>query len=68
MVGETVVVEVDARGHMTGDVSGRLVEGVADDIPSTAPHLSPIEALEVALKFTGDQPGDVMFDSQKTPS
>ena len=65
VVGETLVVEVDDRGHMTGDVSGRLVEGVADDIPSTAPHLSPMEALEVALKFTGDQPGDVMFDPQK---
>ena len=53
VVGESVVVEKDQHGLYTGVISGKVVEGIHEDIDDVTPTISVEEALQVALNANG---------------
>ena len=65
VVGESVVLELDNDGHYTGQVSGRLLEGIRENIPSVVPAFSKEQALEKALASSGDKRSEIQFDPNK---
>ncbi len=48
----------------TGEIGGNLVEGIAEDVPSLEPVVTPSEALEKAVEAEGDDMEDVQFDEE----
>ncbi len=46
-----------------GDITGQLIEGIAEDVPSLTPEVTAAAALETALQQEGDAANDVIFDA-----
>merc|ERR1712004_205924 len=56
--GQSVVIET-VDGEPTGSISGHLIEGLQEDVPSIDPNISEDEALIIATNHMGDDPDAV---------
>lgn len=65
VIGESVVLELDQRGEYTGDVQGRLVKGIGEDLTTTQPRFTPEQALDIALHEDRNDPSHVRFNPDK---
>ena len=61
IIDEAVVLEEDRKGEFTDSLHGKLVEGVGEDLPDTRPSISAQDALEIAVRWEGDNMQNVKF-------
>ena len=57
--GQSVVVETQ-NGDLTGQISGHLVEGIADDVPNLEPLLDEEDAVMTAVEHWGGTVGGIL--------
>ena len=51
--------------HLFLQITGKLVEGIEEDVPSTEPTLTKKQALRLAIEEEGDDPAAVSFDENE---
>ena len=64
IIDEDVVLEEDQHGELTGRASGKLVEGVDEDLQDVTPEISVKEALQIAVNHEQDDIEKVQFDEE----
>ncbi|CAI9730013.1 protease-like isoform X2 [Octopus vulgaris] len=51
----SLTVTEDKDGHLTGDATGTLIQGIEDDITNVKPKLSKSDVFDIAFKAEGDE-------------